>query len=51
MGREAKPLFPVKFEEMLGSPINDVRRELNINPIREGPSWYQYPQLKDAGLS
>jgi ubiquinone biosynthesis protein COQ4 len=51
MGREAKPLFPVKFEEMLERPIEDVRRELNINPIREGPSWYQYQQLKDAGLS
>jgi ubiquinone biosynthesis protein COQ4 len=49
MGHEAKPLFPVKFEEMLERPIEDVR--LNINPIREGPSWYQYPQLKDAGLS
>jgi ubiquinone biosynthesis protein Coq4 len=51
IGREAKPLFPMKFEEMIEKPIEDVRKELNIAPIRERPSWYQYPQLKDAGLS
>ena len=51
MGREAKPLFPVKFEEMVEMPIDDVRRNLNITPLKEGPSWYQYPTLKDAGLS
>jgi ubiquinone biosynthesis protein COQ4 len=51
MGREAKSLFPVKFEEMLEVPIEDVRKNLNITPIKEGPSWYQYPNLKDAGLS
>ncbi len=51
MGREAKQLFPMKFEGMLASPIQDVRMELNITPVREGPSWYQNPKLKDAGLS
>lgn len=47
MAREAKPLFPVKFEEMVDRPIDDVRKELNIIPIKEGPSWYQYPKIKD----
>lgn len=51
MGRKAKKLFPIKFEEMLERPIQEVRNELNISPIREGPSWYHYPGLKDAGLS
>jgi ubiquinone biosynthesis protein COQ4 len=32
-------------------PIEDVRKELKITPIKEGPSWYQYPKLKDEGLS
>jgi ubiquinone biosynthesis protein Coq4 len=31
MGRQAKQLFPVKFEEMLASPIQDVRMELNYS--------------------
>jgi ubiquinone biosynthesis protein Coq4 len=51
MGREAKPLFPVKFEEMVEKPIEEVRKELNIAPIKEGPSWYQYSQLKNKELS
>ena len=46
-----KKLFPMKFEEMLERPIQDVRKELNITPVREGPSWYQNPKLNDAGLS
>jgi ubiquinone biosynthesis protein COQ4 len=41
----------MKLEKMLERPIQEVRRELNITPIREGPSWYQNPKLKDAGLS
>jgi ubiquinone biosynthesis protein COQ4 len=50
MGREARQLFPMKLEEMLERPIQEVRRELNITSIREGPSWYQNPKLKDVGL-
>ena len=51
MGRKAKPLFPLKFEEMLKMPLEEVRRDLNITPIKEGQaSWYQDPVLKDAGL-
>lgn len=51
MGREAKQLFPMKFEEMLERPIQDVRKELNITPIRDGPSWDQNVKLRDSGLS
>ena len=52
MGRKAKTLFPLKFEEMLDMPLEEVRKDLNINPIKEGPgSWYQDPKLKDAGLA
>ena len=51
MGRKAKPLFPLKFEEMLKMPLEEVRKDLNITPVREGlGSWYQDPALKDAGL-
>jgi ubiquinone biosynthesis protein COQ4 len=51
MGREAKQLFPMKFEEMLERPIQDARKDLKITPVREGPSWYRNPKLNDAGLS
>ena len=51
MGRKAKPLFPLKFEEMIEMPLEEVRKEANITPIKEGPvSWYQDPLLKDAGF-
>ena len=51
MGRKANPLFPLKFEEMFKMPLEEVRKDLNITPIKEGPvSWYQDPLLKDAGL-
>jgi ubiquinone biosynthesis protein COQ4 len=51
MGRGAKSLFPIKFEEMIERHIDDIRRELNIIPIKEGPSWYQYPKLKEFEIS
>ena len=51
MGRETKSLFPVKFEETIEMPIEDVRKELKITPIKECLSRYQYPKLKDEGLS
>ena len=51
MGRECKPLFPIKFEDMFNKPLQEVRNELNIIPVREGPvSWYQDPELKDLKL-
>lgn len=49
MGRETKS--PVKFEETIEMPIEDVRKELKITPIKECLSRYQYPKLKDEGLS
>lgn len=51
MGRETKSLFPVKFEETIEMPIEDVRKELKITPIKECLGRYQYPKLKDEGLS
>ena len=50
MAQECKPLFPVKFEELLEKPLDEVRKELNITPLKEGPSWYQYPKIKEAGI-
>jgi ubiquinone biosynthesis protein Coq4 len=50
MAQESKPLFPVKFEEMVEMPLEEVRKKLNIIPIKEGPSWYQYPKIKEAGI-
>jgi len=35
---------------MLERLLDDVRRELNITPIKEGPSWYQYPKVKEVGI-
>ena len=52
MGRQSKPLFAVKFEEMYEKSLNDVRNNLNIVPVNEGPySWYQDPELKNIGLT
>jgi hypothetical protein len=50
MAQECKPLFPVKFEEMFEKPLDEVRKELNITPLKEGPNWYQYPKIKEAGI-
>ena len=51
MGRECKPLFPVKFENLYNEPLQEVRKELNIIPVTEGPvSWYQDPELKNLKL-
>ena len=36
-----KPLMGVRWEEGLDKPLDVWRRELNIDPVREGPnSWY-----------
>ncbi|BAY15840.1 hypothetical protein NIES21_16610 [Anabaenopsis circularis NIES-21] len=49
IARQAKPLFPVKFEEGLERPIDEWRAELNIVPVTEGLwSWYSRPYLRDA---
>ncbi|UFP95581.1 Coq4 family protein [Gloeobacter morelensis] len=41
MGRAAKPLFPIKWEEGLDRPIEQWRQELNIKPVTDGP-WSLY---------
>jgi ubiquinone biosynthesis protein COQ4 len=49
IARQAKPLFPVKFEEGLERPIEEWRAELNIEPVRDGLwSWYSRPELAAA---
>jgi len=49
VGREAKPLFPIKWEEGLERPIEEWREELNIKPVTEGfYSWYTRPELVEA---
>ncbi|ACK64165.1 conserved hypothetical protein [Rippkaea orientalis PCC 8801] len=51
MGQEAKPLFPVKWEEGFERPLDEWREELNIKPFLDGPfSWYSHPQLQAAVL-
>jgi len=40
MGRKAKPLFPVKWEEVFERPLDELREELNIKPVTSGKySW------------
>jgi ubiquinone biosynthesis protein Coq4 len=49
MGQAAKPLFPIKLEEYLEHPLDEVRQELNIHPVTEGIySWYSNPELQAA---
>ena len=49
IARQAKPLFPIKFEEGLDRPIEEWRTELNIEPVRDGLwSWYSRPILAAA---
>lgn len=49
MGQAAKPLFPIKLEEYLERPLDEVRQELNIHPVTEGIySWYSRPELLAA---
>lgn len=49
MARQAKPLFPIKWEENLDRPLDELRRELNIEPVTTGLwSWYTRPLLQEA---
>jgi hypothetical protein len=49
MARKAKPLFAVKFGEILDQPLDKVRKDLNIEPLTSGNfSWYTDPRFKDA---
>lgn len=41
MGIRAKPLFPMIWEERMAQNLEELRAELGIEPVREGPySWY-----------
>ncbi|OLP18672.1 hypothetical protein BST81_09380 [Leptolyngbya sp. 'hensonii'] len=49
MARQAKSLFPIKWEENLDRPLNELRSELNIQPVTTGLwSWYTRPLLQEA---
>jgi len=49
MARQAKPLFPIKWEENLDRPLDELRSELNIQPVTTGLwSWYTRPLLQEA---
>ena len=49
MGRKAKPLFPVKWEEVFERPLEELREELNNPPVNSGKfSWYSNPKIREA---
>lgn len=49
MARKAKPLFAVKFGEILDQPLEKIRKDLNIEPVISGSfSWYTDPRFKGA---
>ena len=49
MGLKAKPLFPMIWEERMGQNLEELRSELGIEPVREGPySWASNPAIMAA---
>ncbi len=49
IGRQAQPLFGVKWEEALDRPLEEWRSELGIVPVTSGQwSWYSRPLLQQA---
>ena len=49
MGLKSKPLFPIIWEERMAQNLEDLRSELGIEPVREGPySWYSNPVIMNA---
>ncbi len=47
MGMAARPLFPVLWEERMEQDLEDLRQELGIEPVREGPwSWESNPVIQ-----
>jgi len=49
MGLAAKPLFPVIWEERMAQNLEELRAELGIEAMREGPwSWESNPDLRRA---
>jgi len=46
MGAAAQPLFPVLWEERFAQDLEELRVELGITPVREGPwSWAGTPAI------
>ena len=49
MGAGARPLFPVIWEERMAQDLEQLRAELGIEALREGPcSWIADPRLQAA---
>ena len=49
MAEKAKPLFPVLWEERMGQNLEELRAELGIEAVKEGPmSWYSNPSITAA---
>lgn len=46
---EAQPLFPVIWGERLGQDLGELRRELGVQAVTEGPwSWATHPDIAAA---
>jgi len=49
IGAEARPLFPVIWEERMGQNLEELRAELGIEAVKEGTcSWHANPALVAA---
>lgn len=49
MGAEASPLFPVLWEERMAQNLQELRAELGIEAVLEGPwSWASNPAIQEA---
>jgi ubiquinone biosynthesis protein Coq4 len=49
IGIKAKPLFPILWEDRMADNLEDLRHELGIEPVREGPySWYSNAAIREA---
>ncbi|MCT0200518.1 pyrroloquinoline quinone biosynthesis protein [Synechococcus sp. CS-1325] len=49
MAEQAQPLFPVLWEDRMGQDLEELRRELGIVAVKEGPmSWYSNPTITAA---
>jgi ubiquinone biosynthesis protein COQ4 len=49
MGLAAQPLFPVLWEERFEQNLDELRTELGITPVREGPwSWSETAVIQEA---
>lgn len=49
MGEDAKPLFPVPWEQLLERDLQELRRDLGIQPVLSGiRSWASNPAVIEA---